>query len=453
MIAFGPPGAGKGTHAPKIEARVGIPQLSTGDMLRAAVTAKTPVGLEADKLMQEGQLVPDEVVARIVQDRIKEADCERGFLLDGFPRTVKQAQMLDTFLKEAGEKVSLVIALQVPDSVLEERICGRWTHKASGRSYHVKFKKPQSLQEGMTPSAENMLDDETNEPLVQRKDDTAEALKSRLKTYHEETSPVLEYYGKEGVLMKQINGAQTEGKDNIALVWKDIDAAIAPFALPRRIMILFGPPGSGKGTQAPKIVAKLQIPQLSTGDMLRAAADAGTPAGLEAAKLMKNGELVPDDVVAGCIETRIKDDDCNGGFILDGFPRTAEQAKLLDGILGKTSDKVSIIIALETPDEVLTERICGRWIHKASGRSYHVKNLPPKSLAGGEPSEANMLDDDTGEPLTRRADDTEEALKKRLETYRAETLPVLAYYGDDKVKKIASLEPDQTWKDIEALLK
>ena len=182
------------------------------------------------------------------------------------------------------------------------------------------------------------------------------------------------------------------------------------------IMILFGPPGSGKGSQAPKIVAEMGIPQLSTGDMLRAAVAAGTEIGVQAKSVMESGGLVTDDLVVAIIKDRIEEKDCAGGFILDGFPRTVEQAKMLDEMLASTNEAVGYVVALDVPDAVLTERICGRWIHKASGRSYHVKFAPPKSLPDGEaPSEANMLDDETNEPLMQRADDTEEALKTRLE--------------------------------------
>ena len=140
----------------------------------------------------------------------------------------------------------------------------------------------------------------------------------------------------------------------------------------RNILILFGPPGAGKGTHAPKIVDKLSIPQLSTGDMLRAAVAAGTEVGKKAKAAMDSGALVTDEIVVGIIADRIKEKDCVDGFILDGFPRTLAQSKMLDKELAKTGEAVSRVIELSVPDAVLTERICGRWVHKSSGRSYHL---------------------------------------------------------------------------------
>jgi len=201
-ILFGPPGAGKGTHAPRIVDKLGTPQLSTGDMLRAAVAACTDVGKMAGEVMKTGGLVSDDIVVGIVKDRIKEPDCALGFLLDGFPRTVQQAEKLDACLAESGEKVTAVLALEVPDAVLTERICGRWVHADSGRSYHASSRRPKSLREGDAPHAGNMLDDETGETLVQRPDDTEEALRERLAAYRTQTLPILDHYGPLGVVRR-----------------------------------------------------------------------------------------------------------------------------------------------------------------------------------------------------------------------------------------------------------
>ena len=217
----------------------------------------------------------------------------------------------------------------------------------------------------------------------------------------------------------------------------------------RTVVIMFGPPGAGKGTHAPKLVEKLGAPQLSTGDMLRAAVAAGTEVGKQAKAVMESGGLVSDEIVVGIIKDRITEPDCGKGFILDGFPRTVEQAKMLDDCLGATDECVNAVIALEVPDEILTERICGRWVHKASGRSYHATFAPPKSLDGRAPTEATMLDDETGEPLMQRADDTEEALKARLAGYHDQTVPILDHYKPVVSRVDANQGLDAVWTDIE----
>lgn len=223
MILFGAPGAGKGTQAPKIVELLGIPQLSTGDMLRAAVSQGTEVGKKAKAVMASGGLVSDEIVVGIIQDRIKEKDCSDGFILDGFPRTVKQAAALDACLAITGDTVSTVMAFDVPDDVLEERVCGRWIHKKSGRSYHVKFAPPKTMKLGddNKPVPETMLDDTTGEALMQRRDDTAQALKKRLASYHGDTIPILDLYKPKGVV-KQINANQP-----INEVWSEVRGGLS----------------------------------------------------------------------------------------------------------------------------------------------------------------------------------------------------------------------------------
>jgi len=214
LMLFGPPGAGKGTHAPRIVEFMGTPQLSTGDMLRDAVAAGTEVGKQAKKVMDEGGLVSDEIVVGIIAERIAKEDCQTGFILDGFPRTVAQAEMLDEMLAPMGDQVGAVIEFNVPDEILEERICGRWIHKASGRSYHVKFNPPASLM-GQAPSPETMRDDETGEALMQRADDTPVALVTRLSNYHKDTMPILDRYDH---CAYRINANQEIGE-----VWGDIE--------------------------------------------------------------------------------------------------------------------------------------------------------------------------------------------------------------------------------------
>jgi len=180
IILLGAPGAGKGTQATFIKEKFNIPQISTGDMLRAAVKARTPLGLEAKKFMDAGGLVPDEVIIGLVKERIKDADCQAGFLFDGFPRTIPQAAAM----KEAGVEIDYVVEIDVPDAEIIQRLSGRRVHPASGRTYHVAFNPPKAAGK----------DDATGEDLVQRDDDKEEVIKKRLDVYHDQTEQLIGYY-------------------------------------------------------------------------------------------------------------------------------------------------------------------------------------------------------------------------------------------------------------------
>ncbi len=180
LILLGGPGAGKGTQANYIKERYQIPQISTGDMLRAAVKAGTELGLKAKEYMDSGGLVPDTVIIGLVKERIKEADCAKGFLFDGFPRTIPQADAM----KEAGVAIDAVVEIDVPDEEIVKRMSGRRAHLASGRTYHVIYNPPKV--EGK--------DDVTGEPLVQRDDDKEEVVRKRLEVYHAQTEPLVNYY-------------------------------------------------------------------------------------------------------------------------------------------------------------------------------------------------------------------------------------------------------------------
>ena len=180
LILLGAPGAGKGTQATFICQRYGIPQISTGDMLRAAVKAGSPMGLEAKKIMDAGALVSDEIIIGLVKERIAQADCAKGFLFDGFPRTIPQADAM----KSAGVKLDYVLEIDVPFEAIIERMSGRRSHPASGRTYHIKFNPPKV--EG--------IDDVTSEPLIQRDDDKEETVRKRLDVYNAQTRPLVSYY-------------------------------------------------------------------------------------------------------------------------------------------------------------------------------------------------------------------------------------------------------------------
>lgn len=197
IILLGSPGSGKGTQAQFITEKYAIPQISTGDMLRAAVRAGTPLGVEAKKVMDAGQLVSDDIILGLIKERITADDCKNGFLLDGFPRTIVQAEGL----KAMGVVIDTVIEIDVPDENIVTRMAGRRVHLASGRSYHVQFNPPK---------VEN-IDNETGEPLIQRDDDKEETVRNRLRVYHEQTKPLVDYYSlpEQKVKFNSITGVGT----------------------------------------------------------------------------------------------------------------------------------------------------------------------------------------------------------------------------------------------------
>ena len=182
LILLGAPGAGKGTQAAFITEKYGIPQISTGDMLRAAVKAGTPLGLEAKKVMDAGQLVSDDIILGLIKERLQQPDCAKGFLFDGFPRTIPQAEALRT----QGVDLDLVLEIDVPDEEIIKRMSGRRVHTASGRTYHVVFNPPKVAGK----------DDATGEDLIQREDDKEETVRKRLGVYHSQTKPLVEFYSK-----------------------------------------------------------------------------------------------------------------------------------------------------------------------------------------------------------------------------------------------------------------
>lgn len=182
-------------------------------------------------------------------------------------------------------------------------------------------------------------------------------------------------------------------------------------------LILLGPPGAGKGTQAAVITKTYNIPQISTGDMLRAAVKAGSPLGLEAKKVMDSGGLVSDDIIIGLVKDRLKQDDCANGYLFDGFPRTIPQAEAMK----EAGVQIDVVLEIDVPDQDIISRMSGRRVHTASGRTYHVHFNPPK---------VEGKDDVTGEDLIQRDDDREETVRKRLEVYHAQTRQLVDYYGN-----------------------
>ena len=201
-------------------------------------------------------------------------------------------------------------------------------------------------------------------------------------------------------------------------------------------IVMLGPPGAGKGTQAKKIAQKLSLAHISTGDLFRENLKNETELGKLAQEYMNKGELVPDDVTVRMVEARLARPDCEVGAVLDGFPRTPEQAKALDALLDKFCSEVSVVPYIMVPDEVLIERLSGRWMSQ-SGRVYHAKYNPPK---------VKWIDDDDGSPLYQREDDKPETVRHRIEVYNEQTAPLIAYYKEKGI--LAEIDGTQAIEDV-----
>ncbi|WP_419764376.1 MAG: adenylate kinase [Arcobacter sp.] len=210
LMLFGAPGAGKGTQAKFLIEKYGIPQISTGDILRAAIADKTDMGMEAKKFMDEGKLVPDSTIIGIIKDRLAEDDCKKGFILDGFPRTLAQAQALDGLIATMEISLDKVISLNVPDELIVGRITGRRVCSKCGASFHVEF----------NPSKEENICDYCEGELIIRKDDNAETVKSRLEAYHAQTAPLIDFYTDMGVFV------ELDGTKDVSEVTKDMLQAL-----------------------------------------------------------------------------------------------------------------------------------------------------------------------------------------------------------------------------------
>jgi len=210
IVLLGPPGAGKGTQAEHIVGKYGVPHISTGDMLREAIKNGAPIGLEAKKFIDKGELVPDDVIIRLVKERLNKPDAKKGFLLDGFPRTLPQGQALQKTLKELGTKLSAAVYINVPDQNVIERLSGRRICRNCGANYHVKF---------LAPAKEGVCD-KCGGQLYQRPDDKAETIKNRLDVYHKQTADLIDYYKELGVLV------EVAGEQPVDVVKKSIDTRL-----------------------------------------------------------------------------------------------------------------------------------------------------------------------------------------------------------------------------------
>ncbi len=432
IALIGPSGAGKGTHTAQLCARFNLLHLCTGDLFREHLDRQTALGIIARKYMAQGEMVPDEVVDAMIEERVRQTAPVQGILFDGFPRTVYQAKFVDDLFTSLGRKFDGVVYLDVSDEEILNRIAGREVcaecRASFRRIYHPFTSCPEHKCKG--------------EHLTRRADDTPQIARARLRVFHRVTGPLLDYYqhtqrvvivnGECDVTQVSVTLNETLSRIRqrnfvpascaevghlITRMSRPVPA-IPPVALD---LVLIGAPGSGKGTQAVTLAKQLELPHIATGDLFRENLKKQTELGKLAKTYMDRGELVPDDVTDAMVEERLSRSDARDGFIMDGFPRTLHQAEALGEILSATHRHVAGAIHLNVPDEEIVQRLSGRWICRTCQAPYHLQFKPPQKPG---------LCDACNGPLYQRDDDKAETVIARLKTFHAQTKPVIQFYRD-----------------------
>lgn len=327
IALFGPPGAGKGTQSKLLVKKYNLTYISTGDILRQEIAENSALGLQAKSIIEKGGLVSDEIIVQIIENKISKNLDTNGILFDGFPRTVVQAYILEGLLLKLGTSLTCMLSLEVPREMLLIRMLERG--KLEGRS-----------------------------------DDTREVIENRFREYDAKTIPVAEFY-KEKEKYFPINGVGTVDEVFERLT-KAIDVTLQKVWFN---VVISGPPGAGKGTQAKYLAERFNLYYISTGSMLRKEIDKNTEIGKRAKPFLEKGEIVPDDIAIPLIEREIKAHQDVNGFILKGFPRTIVQAYILDGLLRRLNSSVSYAIDIQVPTLELIKRLSSR-SKTESARSY-----------------------------------------------------------------------------------
>ncbi|MBU1101470.1 MAG: adenylate kinase [Bacteroidetes bacterium] len=315
IALFGPPGAGKGTQSEKLIKNYNLFYISTGDLLRKEISEETKLGLEAKSIIASGGLVPDEIIVQIIEKTITNNPDANGFLFDGFPRTYMQTYILEGLMIKLNTSLNCLISIDVPEEESVKRLLNRG--QTSGRP-----------------------------------DDNEKVIRKRLKEYHEKTLPVLQYFKDKGIY-KEVNGL-----DEIATVYKNIRSIIKE-ELQKKLfnIVLFGYPGSGRGSQGKALAKEFGLKYLSTGEMLEQEIELRSSFGENLKTAYEEGELVSDEVVVKLIERELDNSKDVKGFIFKGFPRTLVQSYILDGLLKKHDSSISMVLQLEVPTLELINRL------------------------------------------------------------------------------------------------
>lgn len=386
IALFGPPGAGKGTQSEFLIKKYNLFYISTGDILRNELAEETKLGLEAKNIIAQGGLVSDEIIVQIIEKTIKNNPEANGFLFDGFPRTYVQAYILEGLMIKLNTKLDLLISVEVPEEESVKRLLFRG--QTSGRL-----------------------------------DDNEEVIRNRLREYADKTLPVLNFYKEKG------NYVAVDGFQDIKKVTKDIRKVVNNELSGKHLnFVLFGSPGSGRGSLGKAIAEKYKLEFVSTGDMLDEEIEKGTPIGKQVKELYENGRLVPDEIVIRLIERKIEKSKHAKGFIFKGYPRTLVQSYILDGILKKHDAIINKIIELDVETLELIRR----------------------------------LDQRSKTDACMSYDTSTEKIVKRLQEHKDKTLPVIEKYKEihdvavingmdsfDEVMKRVSVEIESSFKALD----
>lgn len=432
-IAFiGPSGVGKGTHADKLSARYNLQHISTGDLLRQNLASYSALGILARKYMEQGELVPDEIVDAMIEESARKLGPDKGTLFDGFPRTAYQARFLDDLLKQLNRTLDAVIYLKVSDEEIVNRLSGRLTCRKCQTPYHTTIKPPKVA----------VVCDLCGGQLYQRSDDSADMVRTRLRVFHRTTGQLVDYYTDtkklvivpgEGTIdavnariVEALEAVKTQGyefatRQQVEAITAVRAAGLLPeqLARPSLDLVLLGGPGSGKGTQAEQLSKQFKLPHIATGDLFRDNLKNATDLGKLAKTYMDRGELVPDDVTEAMVEERLSRPDTHDGFILDGFPRTLPQAQALMDMMASLQRRITGVLYINVSDEAIVNRLSGRLICRNCQAPYHQQFKPPQ-----QPD----VCDNCGGALYQRDDDNPNTVRARLRTFHGQTEPLIEYY-------------------------
>lgn len=434
IALIGPSGVGKGTHASKLARDYNLVHLSTGNLFRENLEKETALGALAKRYMDEGELVPDQLVEAMLAERLRNIPPGKGILFDGFPRTKYQANFLDDLFKEIGRNLDAVIYLKVSDEKIMRRLPGRLICRQCQTPYHLEFKPP----------ANPGTCDVCGGQLYQRPDDILEIVGIRLKVFHRVAEQLIDYYQETGKLViveaegdvsqvqqallevveavqRHESRAATPSEMDQVRALKEVVTALTPYEViyPSLDIVLLGAPGSGKGTQAARLSRELGLQHIATGDLFRQNLKNETELGKLAKTYMDRGELVPDDVTEAMVAERISRPDAAEGFILDGFPRTLSQAEALTQMMTTLRRRLDGVLYIKVSDEEIVKRLSGRLICRECQTPFHKIYNPFKSCPYNKCH---------GQYLYQRDDDKPETVRARLKTFHQQTAPLVDYY-------------------------